>query len=98
MSNLYEEDEISYPSELLEFMDALNYLLSSRFVEKWRYKYSEPFIITFQSKIVESLRNSKPVKKDSLRNVLKNQTKFNLETIDEFYLDIDVSLYYPAIL
>ena len=98
MSNLYEEDEISYPSELLEFMDALNYLLSSRFVEKWKYKYSEPFIITFQSKIVESLRNSKPVKKDSLRNILKNQTKFNLETIDEFYLDVDISLYYPAIL
>jgi len=87
-----------YSLELFEFMEALNYLLSKEFLEKWKYKYSSEFILFFQSKVLESLKKQKPLKKETLKNLIKAKTKFADVLITEFYEDIDIRLYNPAIL
>jgi len=91
-------DAKEYSLELYEFMEALNYLLSKEFLEKWRYRYSSDFILFFQSKVLESLKKQKPLKKETLKNIIKTKTKFADVIITEFYEDIDIRLYYPAIL
>ena len=41
--------------DFIDFMDLINYTLHGRFIDKWRFKYSEKFIKHFQIKILDSL-------------------------------------------
>ena len=95
-----KEAEMSFvfSTELYEFMEAMDYLLSKEFLDKWRYKYSCSFITFFQEKVLEALIKRKPIKKETLKNILKTKTKFNEHMIVQFYDDIDITLYYPMIL
>ena len=49
--------------EIKEFLEQVNYALSKDFVEKWRYRFSTPFISIFQNKLLEALKKEKPIKK-----------------------------------
>ena len=84
--------------ELIDFMDLINYTLHKDFVEKWRYKYSEKFIKHFQIKILESLNKQKTIKLSSLFNYLTKKCRYSPEQVDNFFVSIDISIYYPLIL
>ena len=84
-------------TDLIDFMDLINYTLHNKFVEKWRYKYSEKFIKHFQMKILESLNKQKVIKLSSLHNYLTKKCRYSKEQVDNFFITIDVSLYYPLI-
>ena len=84
--------------ELVDFMDLINYTLHKDFVEKWRYKYSEKFIKHFQIKILESLNKQKIIKLSSLFNYLTKKCRYSPEQVENFFVSIDISIYYPLIL
>ena len=83
--------------DIIDFLDLLNETLSSSFVEKWRYKYSEKFIKHFQFKLLDALDNQKPLKIDTLYLYLSKKCSYSREQILDFFSSIDIELYYPII-
>lgn len=84
-------------TDLVDLLDLLNFTLHEDFVQKWRHKYSERFITTFQYKILDSLNKGKPIKKENLSNFFKKKLRYSEEQIDNFYYSIDIGLYKPVI-
>lgn len=82
---------------LIEFYDLLEYTLSFKFRDKWKHLYSEKLIKLFQLKILQSFKNSKPIKKSSLHNYLVTKGKYSKEVIEDFFEMIDIDLYKPFI-
>ncbi len=85
-------------SEFIDLIDLINFTLHEDFVEKWRHKYSEKFLTTFQYKLLESLSKRKPLKRLHLENFFKKKLKYSQEQIDNFLESIDVTLYHPIII
>ena len=83
--------------DFIDFMDLINFTLHIDFVEKWRYKYSEKFIKHFQLKILESLNKQKVIKISSLFNYLTKKCRYSTEQVENFFISIDIDLYYPLI-
>ena len=84
--------------DLIDLIDIIDFTLHKDFIEKWRHKYSEKFITTFQYKLLESLSKRKPIKKLSLTSFFKKKLRYSEEQIVNFFESIDVSLYYPLII
>jgi len=82
---------------LIEFYDLLEYTFSFKFIIKWKYVYSERLIKLFQLKLLQSFKNSKPIKKSSLLNYLVNKGKYSKEVIEDFFESIEIELYSPFI-
>jgi hypothetical protein len=85
-------------TDLVDLLDLLNFTLHEDFLQKWRHKYSERFITTFQYKVLDSLNKGKPIKKENLSNFFKKKLRYSEEQIDNFYTSIDITLYRPVIL
>jgi len=83
---------------MIDFLDLINFTLSSEFIEKWRFKYSEKFIKYFQFKIMESMMESRPLKSTTLFNYLTRRCKYSQTQVNNFFTSIDIELYYPAII
>jgi hypothetical protein len=84
--------------DFIDFMDLVNFTLHKKFVEKWRYKYSEKFIKHFQLKILESLNKQKVLKISSLYNYLTKKCRYSPDQVDNFFQSIDITIYYPLII
>ena len=84
--------------DLIDFMDLINFTLHKNFVEKWRYKYSEKFIKHFQVKILESLNKQKIIKLSSLYNYLTKKCRYSQEQVENFFVSIDILIYYPLVI
>ena len=84
--------------DLIDFMDLINFTLHKKFVEKWRYKYSEKFIKHFQVKILESLNKQKIIKLSSLHNYLTKKCRYSKEQVENFFVSIDILIYYPLVI
>ena len=80
-----------------EFLDQVNYACSSEFKEKWRYKYSTTFINVFQEYLIKAMADQKPVKKSTLISAYTKRYKYSIETVNGFFRDIDLGLYYPIV-
>jgi hypothetical protein len=84
-------------TEILEFLDQINYCLSLRFKENWRHKFSSHFISIFQDKVLTALKNQKPVKKSSLVSTYTKKYKYDLNVVLDFLECIDIESYYPVV-
>ena len=84
--------------DFIDFIDIVNFTLDSSFLEKWRYKYSEKFITSFQMRLLKALSDRKPIKRVSLTNFFKKKLKYSPEQINNFYESIDINLYHPLII
>jgi len=82
---------------LIEFYDLIEYTLSFKFREKWRDLFSERMVKLFQLKILQSMKNQKPIKRTSLLNYLTNKGRYKKEIIEDFFEAIDLELYRPFI-
>ena len=85
-------------TDLVDLLDLLNFTLHEDFMDKWKHKYSEKFITTFQYKLLDSLNKGKPIKKSNLSNFFKKKLKYSEEQIHNYYESIDITLYTPVIL
>jgi hypothetical protein len=83
--------------EIIDFLDLINQTLSSSFVEKWRYKYSEKFIKHFQMKVLDSMNKQKPIKISILYNYLVKKCKYSDNQVLNFFDTIDIDIYRPFI-
>ena len=82
---------------IIDFIDLLDENLSTTFIEKWRYTYSERFIKQYQMKILSSLTTNKPLKIDSLYIYLTKKCKYSKEQVLNFFNSIDIDIYRPLI-
>ena len=41
---------------IVDFLDLINFTLSNKFEEKWKHRFSSPFIKLFQLKLLERCR------------------------------------------
>lgn len=76
-------------TSLVEFLDSVQYFVSDKFKDKWRFKYSELLLETFVNLIITSLKKNKPIKKSSLRNKLRKKTGMSEEVIETFLEETD---------
>jgi len=83
--------------DIIDFLDLLNETLSSTFVEKWRYKYSEKFIKHFQLKLLQALNKQKPIKIEMLYNYLTKKCKYSDDQVRNFFNTIEIDIYSPFI-
>lgn len=83
--------------EIFEFYDLLEYTLSFKFRNKWKYIYSEKMIKIFQLKLLHSFKQGKPIKRKSLLNYMMTKGKYKKEVIEDFFDTIDLELYRPFI-
>jgi len=83
--------------DIIDFLDLLNETLSSSFVEKWRYKYSEKFIKHFQLKLLSALDKQKPIKIEMLYNYLTKKCKYSDDQVLNFFQTIEIEIYSPFI-
>jgi len=85
-------------NDLIDLIDLIDFTLHEDFLQKWRHKYSEKFISAFQYKLLDSLSKRKPIKKSNLESFFKKKLKYSNDQIENFFVSIDISLYYPLIL
>lgn len=83
--------------DIIDTLDLINYTLSNKFIETWRFKYSEKFVKLFQLKLLEAISSQKPLKTKTLYLHLNKKGKYSKEQILNFFKSIDLSLYYPMI-
>ena len=83
--------------EIVDFLDLIDETLSNKFVEKWRYRFSEKFLKQFQLKILSSLSKQKPLKLKSLFNYLTRKCSYSPDQVINFFNSIDIDLYRPLI-
>ena len=83
---------------IIDFLDLVNVTLSSSFVEKWKYRYSEKFIKQFQLKLLQSLNKQKPLKINTLYSYLTKKCSYSSEQVHNFFKAIDIDCYYPLII
>lgn len=82
---------------LVEFYDLIEYTLSFKFRDKWKDLFSERMVKLFQLKVLQSMKNQKPIKKTSLFNYLTNKGRYKKEIIEDFFSAIDIEIYSPFI-
>lgn len=83
---------------LIETLDLINYTLSDKFIERWRYRFSERFLKLFQTKLLESIKNQKPLKIQTLFNYLSTKCGYSKEQVVNFFDAIDLKeMYSPLI-
>jgi hypothetical protein len=83
---------------IYDLLDQVNYALSDKFKEKWRYKFSTNFIEVFQQTLLKALENQRPVKRSTLTSTYLKKHKYSIHIVEDFYKSIDINLYYPLIL
>jgi len=88
---------LDYNTNLVDFIDLINFTLHKDFLEKWRHKYSVKFIKLFQLKILDSLSKRKVIKITSLYNYLTRKCRYCPDQVLNFFETIDISIYNPLI-
>jgi len=88
----------TFDTDIVDFIDLINFTLSDEFIDKWKYRFSVKFIKEFQSKIIKSLKDRKPLKLDSLVKHLSKKCGYSIEQVKNFFEAIEITLYHPLIL
>jgi hypothetical protein len=83
--------------ELIDLMDTISFTLSKEFLNKWKFKYGERIIRLFQIKILDSMKNQKPIKLKVMYKFLVKDSGFNPEVVIDFFKDIDFEIYSPIL-
>ena len=82
---------------LSEFMEQVNYCLSLKFKETWRYRFSTHFIEIFQEKVLKSIETQRPLKLSTLVSAYTKKHKYSIAEVKNFFELIDIQDYYPLI-
>jgi len=84
--------------ELVDVLDLINFTLSNKFIDKWKYRFSERFLKLFQTKILQSIKNQKPLKIQNLYNYLVTKCGYSREQVLNLFDALEVlEIYKPII-
>ena len=87
----------NFDSLLIEFIELIDYTLSNRFIEKWRFKYSEKFVKHFQVRLLKAMRTNRTLKLSTLFTYLHKKCKYSPDQVINFFESIEIDLYQPLI-
>ena len=82
---------------LSEFMEQVNYCLSLKFKETWRYRFSTHFIEIFQEKVLKSLKTQRPLKLSTLVSAYTKKHKYSIKEVRNFFDLVSIEDYYPLV-
>ena len=85
-------------TDIVDFIDLINYTLSEEFVDKWKYRFSSKFLKEFQTKVIKSLKDRKPIKIESLFRHLSKKCGYSADQVKNFFEAIDINIYHPLVL
>lgn len=85
-------------TDIVDFIDLINYTLSEEFIDKWKYRFSNKFLKEFQNKVIKSLKDRKPIKIDSLYRHLSKKCGYSEEQVKNFFDAVDIAIYHPLVL
>ena len=83
--------------EILEFLDQIDYCLSLKFKETWRYRFSTHFIEIFQEKVLKSLQTQRPLKLSTLVSAYTKKHKYPIKEVRNFFDLVSIEDYYPLV-
>ena len=81
--------------EIFNLLEVINYYLSNNFKEKWRHRFSDRFIVCFQSRMLKALKDSRPLKFDTLFLFLTKKSGYSKEQVLDFIEETDLELLRP---
>jgi hypothetical protein len=87
----------SIEEEIIDLLDLLTFTLSSDFLDKWKSKYGERLLKSFQVKVIDSLKLQRPMDIQNLFKYFTVNLHYNPEIINSFFRDIDFDIYQPII-
>tara|TARA_R100001509_G_scaffold95070_1_gene55187 strand:+ start:217 stop:534 length:318 start_codon:yes stop_codon:yes gene_type:complete len=82
---------------LTEFIEQIDYCLSLKFKEKWRYRFSTHFVSIFQDKVLNAMQTQRPLKMSTLISAYTKKHKYNHIEVHDFFTAIEIEEYYPLI-
>ena len=82
---------------LSEFLEQIDYCLSLKFKEKWRYRFSTHFIEIFQEKVLKALETQRPLKISTLVSAYTKKHKYSIIEVRNFFDLVSIEEYYPLI-
>lgn len=87
----------TFDIDIVDFIDLINFTLSDEFIDKWRFRFSSKFIKEFQTKVIKSLKDRKPIKLESLTKHLSKKCGYSIEQVKNFFDAIEIHIYHPLI-
>jgi len=94
---IYTNDNEDINQLLYEFTELLDFTLSNEFINKWKDKYSTKFIKLFQTRLIKSMTDRRPLKINTLYIFLTKKCSYSREQVLNFFQSIDITLYSPVI-
>ena len=94
---VYTNDHEDINQLLYEFTELLNYTLSNEFIKRWKDKYSIKFLKLFQTRLIKSMSDRRPLKITTLYTFLTKKCDYSKEQVLNFFNSIDISIYSPLI-
>ena len=94
---VYTNDHEDINQLLYEFTELLDFTLSNSFIERWKGKYSIKFLKLFQTRLIKSMGDRRPLKITTLFTFLTKKCNYSKEQVINFFDSIDISMYSPLI-
>lgn len=94
---VYTNDNEDINQLLYEFTELLDFTLSNNFIERWKNKYSIKFIKLFQTRLIKSMSDRKPLKMNTLYIFLTKKCDYSRDQVLNFFDSIDIDIYNPLI-
>ena len=94
---VYTKDNEDINQLLYEFTELLDFTLSNNFIERWKNKYSIKFIKLFQTRLIKSMSDRKPLKINTLYIFLTKKCDYSRDQVLNFFDSIDIDIYSPLI-
>jgi len=94
---VYTNDHEDINQLLYEFTELLDFTLSNSFIERWKGKYSIKFLKLFQTRLMKSMSDRRPLKITTLYTFLTKKCDYSKEQVLNFFDSIDISIYNPLI-
>ena len=94
---VYTNDHEDINQLLFEFTELIEYTLSNEFISRWKGKYSVRFIKLFQTRLLKSMADRRPLKITTLYTFLTKKCDYSKDQVLNFFNSIDISIYNPLI-
>ena len=94
---VYTNDHEDINQLLYEFTELLEFTLSNEFISRWKGKYSIKFLKLFQTRLMKSMSDRRPLKITTLYTFLTKKCDYSKEQVLNFFDSIDISIYNPLI-
>lgn len=87
----------SFDARLVDFIELIDFTLSTNFIDRWSMKYSVKFLKHFQVRLVKAIHDERVLKLSTLYTYLTKKCKYSSEQVLNFFESIDVDIYNPLI-